>query len=85
MKQYIAAIAAVTIISILATISVNEITGNIVTEENPCRIVDCNVRVFGFWETKAEQIGTTPDGLAICHCPHEPIDRLYYISYTRKY
>ncbi len=62
------------------------ITANsIVVEENPCRLINCRVRIFGFWQMEAEQLGTTPDGLAICHCPHEPEDILYYVSTYRKY
>lgn len=60
-------------------------TSRPVVEENPCRLVSCTTPIFGFWETKAEQVGTTADGYAVCHCPHEPADQLYYISYTRKY
>lgn len=64
----------------------DNITGNIIiNDKDPCRMIRCNVQLFGFIQQKAEWIGTTPDGMAICHCPQESMDYLFYISIQRKY
>lgn len=70
---------------VLGMVLVDTMTGAAVQEDDPCGIVDCRVRMFGFWQTKAERVGTTPDGLAVCHCPHEPEYVNYYVSTHRKY
>jgi len=85
MNLYLLLILLITSIAVFTFVTVNTITGGIITEENPCKIVDCHVRIFGFWNMEADWIDTTPEGLAVCHCPHEPLDRLYYISTYRKY
>lgn len=64
---------------------VDTMTGKVVYEENPCKMIQCVVPVFGFWETRAVQIGVTPDNYAVCKCPHEPADQLYFVSMYRKY
>lgn len=63
----------------------NTITGSITAGDNPCRIVSCNVRLFGFIKEEPELIGITPDGMAVCHCPQESMDYLFYVALQRKY
>jgi hypothetical protein len=43
-------------------------------------MIHCNVQLFGFIQTPPEWMGTTPDGMAICHCPQESIDYLFYVD-----
>ena len=80
-----AAIALLFFLSILLIAYANDtMTGSVVANDNPCRIVHCNVRLFGFLTTDPEWIATTPDGLAVCHCPQESMDYLFYVSITRR-
>jgi Na+-translocating ferredoxin:NAD+ oxidoreductase RnfD subunit len=69
------------IISILALVISNTLTGGtVVNYKDPCRMIRCNVQLFGFIQTPPEWIGTTPDGMAICHCPQESMDYLFYVD-----
>ncbi len=83
MKIYLGILILAAIVSLVFLTS--QITGNIVYEKDPCRIIDCYTPIFGYWQTKAELINITKDGYAICHCPHERPEVLYYISVVRKY
>ena len=47
-------------------------------QRDPCRPVNCLTAMFGFYELEAELIGYEGD-YALCHCPHEPKDRIYKI------
>jgi len=85
MKAVIAAILFVFIASVLSIIVVNNITGSLVYKENPCYIVNCTVRLFGFIKTEAEYVRDDEDGLAMCHCPQDPQDDIYRISHWTKY
>jgi len=74
------------ILSMLAIVMADQLTGKIVVnEKDPCRMIRCNVQLFGFIQQPAEWIGTTPDGMAVCHCPQESMDYLFYVSLQRKY
>jgi len=66
--------------SALAIVMLDGMTGSAVSEKNPCRMIRCNVQLFGFIQSNAEWIGTTPDGMAVCHCPQESMDYLFYVS-----
>jgi hypothetical protein len=85
MKIYILAIIGILAVGIVSVISVDQITGNYVYKENPCHLIDCNVRIFGFQKLPAEFIGDDEDGLAMCHCPQESPDQIYRISHWTKY
>lgn len=82
-----ALIALFFFLAIILTVFLNNsMTGNIVIkEDNPCRIVHCNVQLFGFIKQEPEWIGTTPNGYAVCHCPQESMDWLFYVYLGRKY
>jgi len=66
--------------SALAIVMLDGMTGSFVADENPCRMIRCNVQLFGFIQSNAEWIGITPDGMAVCHCPQESMDYLFYVS-----
>jgi hypothetical protein len=84
MNKHLASILLIFLITALIVLISDRMTGAVV-EENPCRLIKCRVRLFGFLGVEAKQVGITPQGMAICHCPHEPPDVLYAVSHYRKY
>ena len=82
MRQYI---PLVFLLALLLAFSYEHMTGSIVVETDPCRLVKCGVRLFGFIKVRAEQIDTTFDGkMAVCHCPQDPPALVYYIAFERE-
>ncbi len=68
------------IVSMLAIVMADQLTASPVAQKNPCRMIRCNVQLFGFIQSPPEWIGTTPDGMAVCHCPQESYDYLFYVD-----
>ncbi|MBI4146395.1 hypothetical protein HY489_03600 [Candidatus Woesearchaeota archaeon] len=55
----------------------NEITANVVLENDPCEVVSCTLG------NRADLLDINDQGYAICKCPHE--QKNYYILIARKY
>jgi len=85
MKIIFLVLSCIVVICVLSVLIVDAHTSAVIYEDNPCKIIECTVPLFGFFEQKAVQIGTTKDGYAVCKCPHEPYEQVYYVSVWRKY
>jgi hypothetical protein len=68
------------VFSMLAIVLADQMSASPTAMKNPCRMIRCNVQLFGFVQQPVEWIGTTPDGLAVCHCPQESYDYLFYVD-----
>lgn len=84
MNKYAVSVLVSFLFLVVSVAVYDSFTGNVVIEKDPCRLIECN-RFYGFWQLRAEQVGITPEGMAICHCPYDPPELVYMISHYRKY